>query len=179
MTEPSQLAEGRPEQALRRPPAWLRTTVRSDIWLTGTMFVVLTGITFVGVIMRYFIHRPFTWLEELQLALFLGVVYLGGAAAFRHGSHVAIDFLVERFPAAVQRIILIGVHVIVVGVLGYFAIQGAGLAATMAQTGRVTSILRIPSVLIYSMIPIGLFWTIINYLITVVYGEEPDPEVSF
>lgn len=175
MTVPDELAvAGRPEETRRRPPALLYKALRSDIWLTGTMFVVLTTVTFLGVIMRYFINRPFTWLEEMQIALFLGVVYLGGGAAFRHGSHVAIDFLVDRLPAAVQRIVLICVHVIVVGVLAYFAFQSAGLAATMAKTGRVTSILRIPSVIIYAMIPIGLVWTIINYLYTVVCGEEPD-----
>ncbi len=175
MTVQPELVEGRPEEApRRRPPALLRNILRADIWITGTMFVVLTGITFLGVIMRYFVNRPFTWLEEMQLALFLGVVYLGGGSAFRHGSHVAIDFLVERFPAAVQRWVILGVHVLVVGVLAYFAFQGAGLAATMAETGRQTSILRIPSVLVYSMIPVGLVWTIINYLFTVVFGEEPD-----
>lgn len=165
--------------ARRHPPRWLWTLVRSDIWLTGTFFVILTVVTFLGVVMRYFFNDPFVWLEEVQLALFLGVVYLGGGAAFRHGSHVAIDFLVERFPPALSKAVALLVHVVVVGVLAFFVFQGAQMAAGMAETGRSTNILKIPSVLIYAMVPVGLVWAILNYLFTVVYGEEDVPEASF
>lgn len=164
----------------RQPPVWLRRVLRADIWITGSFFVALTVITFLGVLMRYFFNNPFVWLEEVQLALFLGVVYLGGGSAFRHGSHVAIDFLVERFPRSLRKAVELFVVVVVVGVLAYFAWQGAQLAAGMAEAGRATNILRIPSVLIYAMVPIGLVWTMINFLFTVLFGEEQEfePEVT-
>lgn len=163
----------------RQPPGWLRTVLRADIWITGTFFVVLTAVTFLGVVMRYFFNDPFVWLEEVQLALFLGVVYLGGGSAFRHGAHVAIDFLVERMGGILRTIVLWFAHIVVVAVLAYFAWQGYHLVADIAATGRTTNILRIPSVLIYAMVPVGLVWTIINYVCTVVFGEEEEPEVEF
>lgn len=178
MTDPAITTGGAAAQR-RQPPAWLRGVLRADIWITGSFFVALMVITFSGVIMRYFFNQPFVWLEEVQLALFLGVIYIGAGSAFRHGSHVAIDFLVERFPAGLKKVVEWLVHVVVVGVLAYFAWQGLSQALGMVDSGRVTSILRIPSFLIYAMIPIGLVWAIINYLYTVRFGEEPSGEVEF
>lgn len=179
MTDTAAVTEGGAAATRRHPPTRLREVLRADIWITGTFFVILTLVTFFGVIMRYFFNDPFVWLEEVQLALFLGVVYLGGGSAFRHGSHVAIDFLVDLFPAALRRVAEIFVHVVVVGVLAYFAFQGAQMAGGMAETARATNILKIPSVLIYAMVPVGLVWAIINYLYVVFFGEEEEAEVSF
>lgn len=161
------------------PPSWLRHLLRADIWLTGALFVALTTVTFLGVVMRYFFNDPFIWLEEVQLALFLAMIYLGGGSAFRHGGHVAIDFLVNTFPKPVAKVVSYAVHVIVVGVLAYFAWYGAEQAASMAAISRDTNILKIPAALIYGTVPVGLVWAIINYLYTVVFGEEEDAEVNF
>lgn len=173
MTAQEGAAAGRP-----RPPGWLRHLLRADIWLTGAIFVALTVVTFLGVVMRYFLNDPFIWLEEVQLALFLSMIYLGGGSAFRHGGHVAIDFLVNTFPKPVARVAEYVVHVVVVGVLGYFAWYGLQQAASMAAISRSTNILNIPAVLIYGAVPVGLLWAIINYLYTTVFGEEEDPEVN-
>lgn len=179
MSDPAYATEGgaaAPERP--RPPAWLKGVLRADIWITGLFFAGLTLVTFFGVVMRYFLNQPFVWLEEVQLALFIGVVYIGAGSAFRHGSHVAIDFLVEMFPAALRRAVEILVHVIVVVVLGYFAWQGLTMTMGMVDSGRVTSILRFPSFAIYAMIPIGLVWAIVNCLYTAVFGEDIAPEVG-
>lgn len=161
-----------------RPPVWLRRLLRADIWLTAALFVALTVVTFLGVVMRYFLNDPFIWLEEMQLALFLAMIYLGCGSAFRHGGHVAIDFLVATFPRSLAKVVEYAVHLIVVGVLAYFAWQGLEQAAAMAEISRTTNILNIPAVLIYGTVPVGLVWAIINYLYTVVFGEEEDAEVN-
>lgn len=158
----------------RTQPAWLRRVLNLDYVLTSAIFIALVLITFTGVISRYFLGEPFAWLEELQLALFLGLIYLGGAAAFRTGGHVAIDVLVDVFPAKAQLVTKWVVAAVVTVVLAFFAWQGIGMVANLAAVERTTNILKIPATVIYSAVPVGLVWMIISYLVTEFYGTEDD-----
>ncbi|WP_343185005.1 TRAP transporter small permease [Anoxynatronum sibiricum] len=153
-----------------------------DLVLTGAAFLVLVTITFAGVIMRYFVNRPLVWLEEVQLMCFVWIVFFGAGAAFRTGSHVAIDMLVDRFPQQLRKIVEILIYIAVVLVLGYFMIQGWSLVQQMGQTNRLTNIFKIPYTLIYAAFPIGCVLMIINYSIAtytqvfkpMIVGKEGD-----
>ena len=67
--------------------------------------ILLVGVTFFGVIMRYCLGDPFVWQEEVQLALIIWVVFLGGRYAFVCGNHAAIDVIVEMFPEKLQKLL--------------------------------------------------------------------------
>ena len=41
----------------------LRHAINIDWMVAGIAFIILVIITFVGVIMRYFVHAPLIWLE--------------------------------------------------------------------------------------------------------------------
>ena len=74
-----------------------------DFIIAGIALAVLVLVTFVGVFARYFAGMPFAWEEEFQLACFVWITFLGVGAAFRSGSHVAIELLVERMPERIAR----------------------------------------------------------------------------
>lgn len=149
-----------------------------DNWLAGSIFVVLVVITFLGVIMRYVFNDPFVWQEEVQLALFLAMIFLGAGAAFRSGAHVAIDVLTSRLPMKAQKVIEAVGAVIVVFVLAYFMVQGTRMAVGFAEHGRTTNLLDIPRALIYSVIPIGMALMIINYVFSLFFSVDPTEVVS-
>jgi TRAP-type C4-dicarboxylate transport system permease small subunit len=175
------VAGGEPEASSyrRNPPGWLRMLLSLDYVVTGIYFVVLVAITFVGVLVRYFLNDPFVWLEEVQLALFVGLVFLAGGAAFRAGSHVAIDVLVERFPARFRRVVDYGIGLVVLVVLGYYLIQGSRLVMDLADVSRSTNVLGIPAAAIYSAIPIGAALMIVNYFLTLVFRFDEEEEEVF
>ena len=54
-----------------------------DIIVAGIALIVLIALTFAGVVMRYIIGQPFTWLEEVQLFCMVWIVFAAGGAAFR------------------------------------------------------------------------------------------------
>lgn len=56
-----------------------------DMVFAGVLMVGLIVLTFVGVIRRYFLRDPITWMEEVQMLLFLWVVFLGGVPRFGRG----------------------------------------------------------------------------------------------
>lgn len=134
-----------------------------DLILAGCTFIVLVSTTFMGVIMRYIVNKPFIWLEEVQLASFVLIVFLSSGAAFRAGSHVAIEFIVDRFSRSIRILAEILISIIVVGVLCYFTKEGLRLAVQMARTNRVTNILNIPYSIIYGVFPMGCVLMLVNY----------------
>ncbi len=49
-----------------------------DIIVASAALVVLVVLTFLGVIMRYLVGQPFTWMEELQLFCMVWIVFAAG-----------------------------------------------------------------------------------------------------
>lgn len=66
-----------------------------DIVVAGAALIVLIVLTFAGVVMRYIVGQPFTWLEEVQLFCMVWIVFAAGGAAFRTKSHVAIEMVAD------------------------------------------------------------------------------------
>ena len=115
-----------------------------DVAIASAILVVLVVLTVYGVFMRYIVNRPLTWLEEVQLACMVWIVFAAGGAAFRTGSHVAIEMVVDLFPKKIRRFFTVLISLVVVVVLGYLFKQSLGFIAMFARSGRSTSMLKIP-----------------------------------
>lgn len=126
-----------------------------DMVLAGIMLVVLIVVTFGGVIMRYLVHHPLMWAEEVQLWCFLWVTFLGAGAAFRYGSHVAVEIVFDLLPKSIQKILIVINYIIVMGILIYLFFLGFDLLALMLKIGKTTAILRIPMSFINAVVPVG------------------------
>jgi TRAP-type C4-dicarboxylate transport system permease small subunit len=160
---------------LGRPlPRRLQLALSLDLVLAGICFCVLAVITFAGAVSRYFLDAPFIWLEELQMALFLGMVFLGMGAAARAGGHVAIDVVTDLFPERLRRAVIIGATAVVVLVVGFYTWEALQQVQGMAQLGRQTSILRIPTALIYAVTPIGFALMILNSVLALLFRTADD-----
>lgn len=134
---------------------FLKGLCNLDLLAACVALVLLISVTFFGVIMRYCFGDPFVWQEEVQLALSVWVVFLGGRYAFVCGNHAAIDVIVEMFPEKVQKAVSILIAVAAVVVLSYVGYQGIRYIMQMVRYNRVTNILKIPYSLIYIPLPIG------------------------
>jgi len=134
-----------------------------DIAVASLTLTVLVALTVYGVFMRYIINRPLTWLEEVQLACMVWIVFAAGGAAFRTSSHVVIEIFVDLFPQKTQRVFSVLISIIVIAVLGYLFIQSLGFIAMFARSGRSTSMLKIPFKVIYGIAPVSYILMIISY----------------
>ena len=126
-----------------------------DLVIAVVSLVILIVVTFGGVIMRYFINAPLVWAEEVQLWTFLWMTFFGGGAAFRYGSHVAVEMVVDLFPKKIQKIIEFVDVLIVVCVLGYLCWLGGDIIKLMLKIGKSTSILHVPFWFINAVLPLG------------------------
>ena len=143
----------------------LRTVIINiDFIIAAVMLAILVILTIHGVIMRYIVGSPLTWIEEVQLACMVWIVFCGAGGAFRMGGHVAIEIFVDAMPKNLQKILSVIVTLVVVSVLGYLFWQSVGYTRLFIMSERSTSILRIPFSLIYGIVPATIASMTINYL---------------
>ena len=134
-----------------------------DIIVAGIMLAILIILTFLGVIYRYVLAAPFTWLEEVQTSCLVWIVFAAAGPAFRYGNHVAIEMFVDLMPKSMQKVMTVLISAIVVIVLAYLFKETLGFIAIFSRSGRATSMLKIPFSLIYGIALVSYVDLLISY----------------
>lgn len=134
-----------------------------DLIAAGISLVVLVFLTFSGVIMRYIVGRPYTWLEETQMACMVWIVFASAGAAFTTGSHVAIEMVVDLLPPAIQKLMDLLIAIVVTLIIAYLALRSLDYLKMLAMSEKRTSMLRIPYVYIYFIVPLSCALMLIKY----------------
>ena len=145
-----------------------------DLMIAGTVLAILIVLTFAGVIWRYFLGKPFTWLEEVQTACMVWIVFSAAGAAFRMGNHVAIEMIVDLMPRALQKVMTILISVVVVAVLGYLFDKTIGFIQIFLRSGRATSMMKIPFRLIYGIAIPAYIDMIVSYFYSIWKGVKSE-----
>lgn len=143
-----------------------------DVLVASLALITLIVLTFSGVIMRYVVGKPYTWLEEVQLFCMVWIVFAAGGAAFRTGSHVAIEMVVEMFPEKVQKIIGYVIDIVVFAVIAYLLYNSFGFIQMFVKNGRSSSMLKIPMTVQYGIAPVSYFLMIVSYFYTKYFDKS-------
>ena len=124
-------------------PAPLRRAVRAldraagwvDSVTQGVIMAVLAAIFLLmmtQVLLRYVIHSPIIWIEEAAAYLLPVLAVWGSAVCLRHRSHIAVDFIAERLPRVLQRLLAVLIYALIFYLA--FKITQAGFA--LVELGR-------------------------------------------
>ena len=82
-------------------PSTLSTRCTSAcIWIAGLSIVVMSLIIPMGVFARYVLGFGAQWPEPIAILLMVIFTFVGAAAAYRAGAHIAVAMLTDRLPAA-------------------------------------------------------------------------------
>ncbi len=68
-------------------------------YFAGVILAIDVAVVFLSVIMRYFLHEPFDWAEEVAGILMVMLIFLGAASVVGRQKHVGIDVFLGLFPA--------------------------------------------------------------------------------
>jgi TRAP-type C4-dicarboxylate transport system permease small subunit len=145
-----------------------------DIIVASVVLVILIILTTAGVIFRYIIGSPFTWLEEVQLACMVWIVFAAGGAAFRTGNHVAIEMVVDMMPKKAQKVVEVLISVVVVLTLVYLLVQSFGFLSIFMRSGRSTPMLHIPYLFIYGIAPVSFVVMIVSWFYSLATGVKSE-----
>ena len=130
--------------------------------VAGFALVVVVLVTCWGVVTRYVTQDPATWAGEVAGIAFAWMVFLGAAACFKYGMHVAIDMLVVALPAPLRRALLALVDVLVLAFLATLFVLAVQFSID-AWTDP-TSVLRLPRSVTYVSVVIGSACMAVRYL---------------
>ena len=162
--------------------SWLKFVCNIDLFIATIALIILTLVTSVGVFMRYILKAPLLWQEEAQAFCQVWMIFMGASVAFRTGSIVAIEMVVDSLPAKAQRIVGYIIDMIVLFVLVYLCVKSqAYIAQVFGRSGRATPILRIPYKHIYGIAPWGCAAMIVSYFVAKYapgFVKEIDIDVS-
>jgi TRAP-type C4-dicarboxylate transport system permease small subunit len=73
--------------------------------LMAITFILLCSSVSIQVIARYVFGHAFGWAEEFPLFIFLWVSFIAAAVAYREGSHLSVDFIADKFPKKIQKVL--------------------------------------------------------------------------
>ena len=152
---------------MKKQKGWLKILCNLDLFLASIALAVLTLITFAAVIMRYVLKAPLLWREEIQAFCQVWMIFLGASVAFRQGSIVAIEMVVDALPEKGKKVMEYIVDMIVIFTLVFLMVKSQQyVAQVFGQTHRGTPILNIPYELIYGIAPYGCALMIVSYLLS-------------
>ena len=80
--------------------------------LAGAFIVVTTVLVLVNVFLRYFMNTGLYWSEEVVTSCFVWSVFLGAASAYKRGTHLGVDILVEKLPAGARNVVRLLVQLV-------------------------------------------------------------------
>lgn len=145
-----------------------------DTIVASIVLAILIVLTFAGVPFRYILGAPFTWLEEVQLACMVWIVFAAAGAAFRSGNQVAIEMIVDLMPKKVQKAVEVLISIVVLAVLGFLFYQSLGFIQVFLKSGRATPMLKIPYYLVYGIAPVSYVLMVISHFYAVIKGVKSE-----
>lgn len=76
------------------------------------LLVLLVLDVWLGVLVRYVIPLPLTFTEELARYLMIWMALLAVSSGIVYREHIGVEFILDRFPAAVRRALAVGFDII-------------------------------------------------------------------
>jgi TRAP-type C4-dicarboxylate transport system permease small subunit len=173
---PSLPPEGHPPRGFGSIAGLTRFLERTSAWLAGALLVINVGDILLGVLFRYVFKSSVIWTEEVARFSLVWLVLLGAPGALYRGDHMAIEFLLPRFPRWARLplgLFRLGVTVFVLGLLIWFGAQNVAGTWTMR-----TMALNIPKAIPLSAVPLGMgMLLLLSLLLAVERGLVPSPSL--
>ena len=136
---------------------------RLVLYLIGFFMGALALILFTQVILRYLLHSPLTWSEEVAKYLSIWVVFLGMAVAMRRTLLIAVEAVIQNVPESIGRAMRLLSLLLIMVFVGYLTYIGTVLAFGAAEQNFAS--LELPMSLVYAAIPVGSFLTLLNAVV--------------
>ncbi len=141
------------------------------IWVAGVAIALMSIIVPVGVVMRYGFGVGAQWPEPISILLMMAFTFVGAAAAYRAGGHIAVVMLTERLPHPAQRVLAHAVDLVMLLVCGFVLWYGTRLC--LGTMGQYLAELPWLSVgITYAAIPLGALITLLFVIERIVFGSQ-------
>ena len=118
------------------------------------LMTAMVGSVVWQVLSRYLFVVPAAWTEELARFLLIWIGMLGAAYAYRQGSHLGIDLLVNKLDGSTKQRLQGVIHVVcLLFAAGVLVIGGGSLVSMTWELKQYSAAIGLPIAYVYSVIP--------------------------
>lgn len=144
---------------------------RACIATAGLAIVIMALIIPWGVFSRYALGQGLGWPEPVAILLMVLFTFIGAAASYRAGAHMAVQVLSDRLPDMAQPFLTLFVRVAMGAISLFMLIWGYKLCvATWNQYLSTLTWMRVG--ISYAPIPLGGFVTLLFVIEQLLYGDQ-------
>ncbi len=146
------------------------------IWVAGGCIVLMSVFIPWGVFTRYVLGTGSQWPEPISILLMVVFTFLGAAAAYRSGAHIAVAMLTQRLPELGQQVCDRMVQALMLALSGFMLVNGLELCReTWGQS--IPELPWLPVGFTYLPVPLGGLITALFVLEHVAFGSQSTREV--
>lgn len=146
------------------------------IWVAGLSVLTISLIIPWGVFARYVLGTGSSWPEPTAILLMIVFTFIGAAASYRAGAHMAVAMLTDRMPPGVRNAMAIVSQLLMATICLFMTIWGTKLClSTWNQFMSAMPTLRVG--ITYMPIPIGGLLTLIFVLEKLLLGDQSNRRV--
>lgn len=146
------------------------------IWSAGVAIFFMSMIIPIGVFARYVVGAGAQWPEPIAILLMVVFTFLGAAAAYRAGAHIAVAMLTDRLPAMLKKPAEYLVDAAMIAVCLFVVAYGTRLSlGVMGQ--NLAELPWLPVGYTYLPLPLGSLLTLIFVVEKMVFGSQHERAV--
>jgi len=112
---------------------------RIEMVLSCFFLLVMVGIVGVGVFLRYVLKSPLIAGMNFAALLLVWMTFFGASFVYREKGHIAIEFVVSRFPAIIQRLVMVMIYGVIALTLIVTVVQ-SGYLITVQWTQQIVAL---------------------------------------
>ncbi|MFW9080888.1 TRAP transporter small permease [Pseudomonas sp. P2757] len=146
------------------------------IWVAGLSVLAISLMIPWGVFARYVLGTGSSWPEPTAILLMMVFTFIGAAASYRAGAHMAVAMLTDRMPPNLRKTMSIVSQLLMATICLFMTIWGAKLCmSTWNQFMSALPTLRVG--VTYMPIPIGGALTLVFVLEKLLLGDQSNRRV--
>lgn len=138
------------------------------------LFAVLVLTVVWQVFSRQVLNSPSAWTSELAQYLFVWLGLFGSALVFAERGHIAVDFLVRKFPQRIEKATALFVQVAIISFAGLILVWG-GYRVAERSWDQALSGLPVAVGPLYLVMPITgvlIIFYAVYHMVAILRGEE-------
>jgi TRAP-type C4-dicarboxylate transport system permease small subunit len=131
----------------------------------SVLVLLMIGISctmFLQIIMRYIFSMPLTWPEEISRYMWIWTVFFSMSYAIKVGNVLRVDILTEFMGERLKKYLEMILQVIALIVYSIFSYYSVIVEKALITSKRVSPALRIPMYMVYFVVCIGFFLSVIR-----------------
>ena len=147
------------------------TTVDQSLRYLEIFLIAGSTITMVVVLAGNFISRNLlgaSWLFAEEVGSFMLIIqcFAGMSYCTRMRRHIRMSAVFDLLPNKIKRAVMIAICVLTAAALAYLGYLGLCWVLRTYTNGKVSSVLRFPMWIVYCIIPLGCFLSVVQYVVT-------------